>query len=530
LNDDNSQIDLKNYWAILGRRKALLILPLMIVPLVAFAITYFMPASYVSSAIIMLSETNVLPQTVERDIEGRSATYDYSRISIQERQSSYYNQITSTKYLRRLIATLNLPIDESIKKTVAATKASFPQISENDLAENILADELRSKVTVNMKASNLVEVSFSAPDPVNAQRMAASLADIFVEENLAAELAGVRSSISFSEEQLAFYKEKLKSAEDKLREFRQSLLATSFGEDTSTTNLTEVAAAVQALDLEISDLQDRQADLRTQIDVQNVDVADLTLPAQIMTARDELTDKTNKLSDLLANFNWKDVRIYSLNEESRQLIQSITDEIRAWVEKRFAEEPREKRETIIDYLAGNVTLDFNRSKRTTLDNYISKTQIRLGEDPATEVTMDRLQSEIDSYKKFYDLFVSHSQNAAISQSAKKVEAEAKYVIIKPASLPLSPDSPKRVRIFGMGVALGLALGFGAIMMVELLDNSFKKVEDVQEYLSLPVIGTVPRMELPFGGGSRRRLPIAIGVSVSFVLVLLIIFLNFKKNG
>jgi hypothetical protein len=38
------------------------------------------------------------------------------------------------------------------------------------------------------------------------------------------------------------------------------------------------------------------------------------------------------------------------------------------------------------------------------------------------------------------------------------------------------------------------------------------------------------MELPFSNTAKRRVPIAIGVSVSFILVLLIIFLNFKKNG
>ena len=82
----------------------------------------------------------------------------------------------------------------------------------------------------------------------------------------------------------------------------------------------------------------------------------------------------------------------------------------------------------------------------------------------------------------------------------------------------------------MGIGLGIALGFGAIMIVELLDNSFKKVEDINEYLHLSVLGTIPRMELPFSSLAKKRLPIAIGVSVSFLLVILIIFLNFKRNG
>jgi uncharacterized protein involved in exopolysaccharide biosynthesis len=529
LNNEKSQIDIKNYWAIFSRRKALVFLPLMIVPLVAFLMTYFMTPTYVSSVTILLSDPKVLPITVERDFENRSS-YDYGRTSIQEMRNSYYSQITSTKYLRRLIAALNLPITEAVRKIVATTKANYPQISETDLAENIMADQLRSRVTVEMRTINLIEVSFISSDPVTAQKMVAALADIFIEENLAAELAGVTSSIAFSEEQLAFYKDRLKNAEDKLRNYRANLLASSFGEDTSATTVREVSAALQALDLDISNQQDIQADLRGRLAMENIEISSLNLPAQIIGKEDKLLNSAGRLTDLLANYDWRDFRIYNLNEEARNLIIELGNDIKAWVDQRFPDYSKEQKSLVAGYLTGNIVLDFNRSKRTTLDQYILKAKTMVGQDPSTEITLSRLQSEIDSYKRFYDLFVSHSQNAAISQSAKKVEAEARFTIIKPAALPLSPDSPKRLKILGMGVALGLMIGFGAVMLIELLDNSFKKVEDVTEYLKLPVIGTIPKMEIPFSDAGKRKVPIAIGVGVSFILVLLIIFLNFKRNG
>ncbi len=527
MENEKSHIDIKSYWGIFLRRKTLLILPLIIVPLVAYAVSYFIKPSYISAVTIMIGDTRVLPTTVEQDIEGRP-TYNYR--TTQDLQNSYLNQITSTKYLRRLIAVLNIPISPEIMKVVAETKVNFPQISENDLAENILAEQLRKKIAVSMRANNLVEISFSSGNPVTAQKEAGALADIFIEENLASELAGIRSSISFSEEQLAYYKDKLKGAEDKLREFRQSLLTSSFGQDTSSSNLREIASAVQALDMDISGEQDQQAGLRSALDVEDFDVKTLVLPANINTLQERLLGNVSKLSDLLTSYNWRDVKVIGLNEESRGLIDQIGTQIRTWVEQRYADRPQNVRETVINYLTGNIILDFNRAKRASLDSYIGKTKSRLGQDPATEITIQRMQSEIDSYKKFYDLFVSHSQNAAISQSAKKVEAEAKYTVIKPASLPLSPDSPNRIRIFGMGLALGMALGFGAIMMVELLDDSFKKVEDVTEYLKLSVVGTIPRMDLPFKGSSRKRLPVILGALISLLLVVFIVFLKYKKNG
>jgi uncharacterized protein involved in exopolysaccharide biosynthesis len=504
-----------------------LLLPLVIVPLAAYAITFFIKPTYVSTVSILIGDTRVLPNTVQQDVEGRTG---YSFRTIQDVQASYASQVTSTKYLRRLIAVLDIPVSDDIKKTVAVTKANYPQVTENDLAENILADRLRKKVVVTMKSENLLEVSFSEADPVNAQKRAGSLADIFIEENLAGELAGIRSSISFSEDQLAFYKDKLKDAEDKLRDFRQNKLAASFGQDTSSTNLKEIASAVQALDMDIAGEQDQQANLRTALADENVDVSALVLPANINTLRDKLIGNVSQLADLLANYNWRDVKVVSINEESRSLITEITNQIRTWAEQRFTDKSPDVREIVVEYLAGNIIMDFNRTKRAGLDTYIGKTRTRLGEDPGTEITLQRLQSEVDSYKKFYDLFVSHSQNAAINQSAIKVEAEAKYTIIKPASLPLSPDSPKKFRILLMALTLGLALGFVAIMAVELLDDSFKRVDDVAEFLKLPVIGTIPRMELPFSDIGKKRIPLIIGAVISLSLILFIAFLHFKKNG
>jgi len=53
-------------------------LALMIVPLVAFLITYFMKPTYVSTVTILVGDTRVLPTTVQQDIEGHvGGGYDY---------------------------------------------------------------------------------------------------------------------------------------------------------------------------------------------------------------------------------------------------------------------------------------------------------------------------------------------------------------------------------------------------------------------------------------------------------------------
>jgi capsular polysaccharide biosynthesis protein len=71
-------------------------------------------------------------------------------------------------------------------------------------------------------------------------------------------------------------------------------------------------------------------------------------------------------------------------------------------------------------------------------------------------------------------------------------SSSKYRIVEPAKLPSGPYKPNRKKIALMGVLLGFVIGGAAALLVELLDNSFKKVEDVEDVLGLPVLGVTPK--------------------------------------
>ena len=176
MSENVNQIDIREYLSVLKRRKAFVIIPLMIIPLVAFVIGFFMPPVYSSSVTLMIGESKVLPPSVERQLDpGRS----FSRETIEERQRILYGQITSTQAIRRLIAILNIQIPHEIREVVTRTKSAYPEISENELAETILADRLRNNISISLSSTNLVQIEFDAADPIQAQMRAKTLADIF---------------------------------------------------------------------------------------------------------------------------------------------------------------------------------------------------------------------------------------------------------------------------------------------------------------------------------------------------------------
>lgn len=58
--------------------------------------------------------------------------------------------------------------------------------------------------------------------------------------------------------------------------------------------------------------------------------------------------------------------------------------------------------------------------------------------------------------------------------------------------------------FVIGGLVGLVLSFGLAMMIEFNDTSIRSIEDVNEYIGLEVIGTIPRMRFGRPRGGRRR--------------------------
>ena len=66
-------------------------------------------------------------------------------------------------------------------------------------------------------------------------------------------------------------------------------------------------------------------------------------------------------------------------------------------------------------------------------------------------------------------------------------------IITDASLPLAPSSPRHVIDVGVGLVLGLALGFGVALIRDRRDDRFRSLADFEAHVGAPVLGVIPVM-------------------------------------
>lgn len=92
----------------------------------------------------------------------------------------------------------------------------------------------------------------------------------------------------------------------------------------------------------------------------------------------------------------------------------------------------------------------------------------------------------------------------IKQMASDVIQVKNVKIIDTAKVPQRPVGPSTKKNVGIAGIIGLALAAGMIYLLEMLDYTFKKPEEVERQMDLNVIGAVPEFEGTVRGKNKKK--------------------------
>jgi hypothetical protein len=98
---------------------------------------------------------------------------------------------------------------------------------------------------------------------------------------------------------------------------------------------------------------------------------------------------------------------------------------------------------------------------------------------------------------------------------------------RPAVVPPAPTEPNILVVALIGCVLGLAAAVGLILAFDVLQGSFKTIEDVERGVPVPVLGGVAHMETveerQQATRGRRRVAVTAGLAVAMITVVVSIF-------
>lgn len=73
--------------------------------------------------------------------------------------------------------------------------------------------------------------------------------------------------------------------------------------------------------------------------------------------------------------------------------------------------------------------------------------------------------------------------------------------VEEGNLPTSPSSPNVKKNMMLGALLGLVISMGLIVLISILDDTVKTPDDVEKYLGLNVLTSIPIQE---GSNAPKR--------------------------
>jgi len=118
------------------------------------------------------------------------------------------------------------------------------------------------------------------------------------------------------------------------------------------------------------------------------------------------------------------------------------------------------------------------------------------ETPKREQELLSLRRDYNNINTTYNSLLEKKLEAELAVNLEKKQQGEQFSIIDPARLPEKPSSTDLKKIFLLFIAAGLGIAFGLVLLLERLNSSFRQPDDIESYLGLPILATVPAILHP----------------------------------
>jgi len=475
---DSPANPLMQYVDVALRRKWLILLPTVLCVAAAGYVAVTMPPLYQSETTILVEPQQIPENYVQSTVTG----------SVKDRLNVISQQILSRTRLESVIEQFDLypgmRRDRSMDEVIHAMR------------EHIKVDVTPGSSHSRDEAAAAFKLAFTHGNPEVAQQVTMKLASMYIVENLKIRENLARETRSFLDKQLADMEEQLRTVEDSIRVFKQQHMG-ELPEQLETNLRTMEQLQVQRSSVQESlrDAEARQMALEQQLaETPRVLLGEESnregLVRQIELRKQELaslmTRYTEQYPDVIRRKN-------EIRELQKQLLGQETEEDRR---ARGGEGASSPLNPLYQRLKNRVTenQEDTRGLRESLrqiDAKMKDLESRLASVPQREQELMSLTRDYETIKQSYDSLMERKISAAIAESLESRQKSEQFRILDPANYPQKPVKPDRLAILLIGLAAGLGIGGGLSFLLEFLDRSYRRVEDIKRDVDLPVLAVVP---------------------------------------
>jgi len=496
-----NKIKPEQIFEIIIKRHWFIIIPFCLSMIIGTVLVLALPRIYESRTVILVQPQKV-PSNIVQDIVSSD---------LNARISTLSQQILSRSNLEKIIEDFHLYSGPKYEKMFLEKKV-----------EN-LQEKISVKVTQGGgRDADSFSISFRGSEPEKVMQVTSSLASSFIDENLKIRESQAMGTNTFLEDELETMRKRLMETEQLLKNYRETNMGGLPEQlNSNLTILSNLNERLTSIQTEIIDARSRVTNLRN-TDFEPTSPA-INRPTETIDPDTQSLDQMRAQLEIFKNRyteSHPDVvrlkkRIADFEEQMKKdgkhkVLSSETDRNRRpRLNQSFVQQRQNIKNEIIRL----------ESERDDIVKQIAVYKKRVEDTPKREQELQTLERDYDNINQTYNSLLGRQLEAQIAVNMEKKQKGEQFRILDPARLPQSPVSPDMKILFLVVMAAGVGIGGGLIILLEFIDTSFKEPEEIESFLNLPVLATLPTvMSDAETRRNKRKMVVSLaGVFVSCVL-------------
>lgn len=345
-----------------------------------------------------------------------------------------------------------------------------------------LANYLKTNITIiPVKDTRLAEIQVEDSDPSLAMKIANTLSEIYIEYDFHSNLEATQKMFALLSAQLLKMRNEMSESQQSIYSFwEKRKISPAEGQKVQSKNIDELNDLYLKVKTDRMSIESRIMELR-RIEKGGEfgeSIPTITESGMLQSLTKDLIEAQIEFSQLREVTTTKHPLLDPPEMASKKARISL---IKKEIQKELSR--------AIDNLSVEKAILENREK--VLASAITEVQGRLLRASKVESQYVPLEQEAKADKDLYDLLVVKLKEANIGQGMR----QASIRIIEPALLPKKPVKPRKMLNLILGIIVGLVFGGGSVFFLEYLDRTIRTPEEVERYLALPLLCTVPKVSM-----------------------------------
>lgn len=447
-------LNLRDYWRVIRKRRFIIVFTTLAMGIFSFLFSIMQQPVplYQATAAVKVEQSGSITGLYIQSVSWSQTDYMQTQAAMIK---SYYIMERAAKRLGLIPS--DLPSDK---------------VRSSKKHQDIIM-KLRKNVETEQEGySNIIIILATSKDPVFAQRVANTIAQVYKEQHALDLNKRTFEAKKFIENQLMVVKERLRDSEEAVRKYREENKLISLNSQTATllSQMATLKAVYEKSKVEYQKIKKVQGFLER--------TKNKPLTSKISFYINEASSLYKNLNDRLVQLMLKRDSLLLIYTENYPQIIEINKQIMEIVENMKAQLSSQEKT-----VAGSIK---------TMEEKIDEIDEQIKALPEMGLELARLEQKVGVNREVYAFLEKKYQESLIKEAEKIEEVQ----IVKPALEPINPINPPKTMAIGVvGALVGLILGILFAFVVETFDTSIGAIEEVEELIGVNVLGIIPHVSI-----------------------------------